>query len=260
MSNNETYALVVISILLMVGFAIAVVWFFIFAQKKIIGTKLKHKELELVFQKELLDNAVTVQENERDRIAKELHDDIGSKLNIAILNTHLLKKRIENDEESKLLFQRIENAINESAKRTRTISHELMPPVFQNFGFGYALEELQDSMNAAGEIKIAINYYQNVNIKDKIKLLHIYRILQELISNTIKHSKANVVNISFEKDNDNIIMIYKDNGNGFDKSRFTKGLGFNNIQTRCELLKGEMKYESALGLGFIMTIKFFNHD
>ncbi|MFM2395223.1 MAG: hypothetical protein RLZZ546_3206 [Bacteroidota bacterium] len=260
MSNNEIYALVVLSILLMVGFGIAVVWFFIIAQKKILGTKLKHKELELVFQKELLDNAVTVQENERDRIAKELHDDIGSKLNIAILNIHLLKKRLENDEDSKLLFHRIENSINESAKRTRTISHELMPPVFQNFGFGYALEELQSSLNAAGEIKIAINYYQNVNIKDKIKLLHIYRILQELLSNTIKHGKATIVDISFEKENNMIRLEYKDNGRGFDKSQYVKGLGFNNIQTRCELLRGEMKYDSAIGLGFKMSIKFYNHD
>lgn len=260
MSTGEEYTLIVIAMLLMVGFAMAVVWFFTVAQKKIIDSKLKQIELEVLFQKELLSNAVTVQENERDRIAKELHDDIGSKLNVALLNIHLLKKIMTKSDDASLLFERIEQAIQDSASSTRNISHELIPPVFQNFGFGYALEELQNSLNASGEIKITINYYQNVNIKDKIKLLHIYRILQELLSNTIKHGKASIVDIAFEKEGDYITLIYKDNGMGFNKTLLSKGLGFNNIHTRCELLKADMAYDSALGLGFRMTIKFINHD
>lgn len=260
MNNSEEYTLIVVSMLLMVGFSLAVVWFFTVAQKKIIDSKLKQIELEVLFQKELLANAVTVQENERDRIAKELHDDIGSKLNVALLNIHLLKKKMDSNDGSKLLFERIEQAIQDSANSTRNISHELIPPVFQNFGFGYALEELQNSLNASGEIKITINYYQNVNINDKIKLLHIYRILQELLSNTIKHSKATIVDIAFEKEGDFITLVYKDNGIGFNKLLLSKGLGFNNIHIRCELLKAEMNYDSALGLGFRMAIKFINHD
>ena len=121
MNTKEIYVLIIVSILLMITFAFAVIWFFTVAQKKIIGTKLKQNELEMLFQKELLANAVTVQENERDRIAKELHDDIGSKLNVALLNIHLLKKKKSPHEEINLLFERIHHAIQESAKRTRDI-------------------------------------------------------------------------------------------------------------------------------------------
>lgn len=262
MNSNITFIFIITAILFMVGFTIAVIWFFTFAQNKIIAAKLKQKELELIFQKELLTNAVTVQEEERDRIARELHDDIGSKLNIAMLNTQLIKLRHKDvDDEMTPLLQQLENALRNCADRARNISHELMPPMLQNFGFGHALEELQDSLSADSELKIAINYYQNVKINDKIKLLHIFRILQELLSNTIKYAKASSVDISFEKnDNEFITLTYKDNGIGFDKSAMKRGLGFNNIFTRSELLNGVMDYTSAPDLGFKLTLKFINHD
>jgi signal transduction histidine kinase len=260
MSDQMILFYILASIFLMLGFAVAVVWFFTYAQKKITNTKLKQKELEVTFQKELLSNTVTIQENERDRISRELHDDIGSKLNIAMLNIHLLKKNISDADIDMSNINIIEESIQNCANRTRMISHELMPPVLQNFGFKFAVEELEASLNASGSIKINIQYYQNVMVKDSFKLLHIYRILQELISNTIKYAKASKVDISFIKDSEDILLKYEDNGLGFDMKTIKHGLGIGNIKTRCELLKGVMKIDTQTGKGFILEVKFPNHD
>lgn len=260
MSSNTIYYLIVFAILLIVGFALAVIWFFTIAQRKIVGTQLKQKEAEVTFQKELLANTIATQENERDRIAKELHDDIGSKLNIATLNVHLLKKKLTLDEDTQTILDRLYEALNNSASRTRSISHELMPPVLQNFGFVYALEELQNSINGSGAVNINITNQKEVKIEDKLKLLHIYRIIQELISNTLKYAKATVVEVSFEESGENIILSYKDNGLGFDKNKASKGMGFSNLNARTELLKGKMSYETSIGNGFSLLLKFINND
>jgi signal transduction histidine kinase len=260
MEDKTIFIYIMASILLMLSFAIAVIWFFTYAQKRIISTKLKQKEMEIIFQKELLTNAVTIQETERDRIAKELHDEIGSKLNIASLNMHLLKSKIIHDEDSDTIFLRLDDALKSSAERTRTISHELMPPVFQNFGFAYAIEELQNSFNATSDLRILITDYQQIKITNKIKLLHIYRIIQELLSNTIKHAQATSINILFERQNEDVLFTYTDNGLGFDTRNMPTGMGFGNIKTRAELLDGTINYTSSLGKGFELTIKFPNHD
>jgi signal transduction histidine kinase len=244
----------------MLGFAFAVVWFFTYAQKKIINTKLAQKELEVAFQKELLTNTVTIQENERDRISKELHDDIGSKLNIAALNLHILRKNINSGETDTTALDTVEDAIQKCANRTRTISHELMPPVLQNFGFKYAVEELESALNASGSFKVNIQNYEDIMVKDSIKLLHIYRILQELVSNTIKYAKASKIDIYFVKDGSNMQLKYEDNGLGYDMKTAKSGLGTSNINTRCALLGGNMKIDTQIGKGFAIHIKFPNHD
>ena len=79
MNSATTFIFIIVSLLMFLSFAVAVIWFFTYAQKKIITTKIKQKEQEIRFQKELLSNTVAVQENERERIARELHDDVNSK-------------------------------------------------------------------------------------------------------------------------------------------------------------------------------------
>ncbi len=244
----------------MLAFAIAVVWFLNHAQKKIVEQKIKQKDLELQFQNDLLVNTVKTQENERDRIAKELHDDIASKLNIVHLNVQRLKEVIPKNTESNQMIDFIEMALKISTERTREISHELMPPLLNKFGINHTLTDLIHSVEMIGHISITMKNDYLIKISNQFKLLHLYRIIQEMINNTIKHAKASKILISFEEKADNLMMIYADDGIGYDMDVKSGGLGMNNILTRTKLLNGDIDVITSIDQGFKVYIKFPNND
>ena len=245
----------------MLIFAFAVIWFLNQTQKKLTSSKIKEQELLLNFRKELLLNTVKTEENERNRISKELHDDVTSQLSIINLNIHLLKQKVSDNIDMFKIIDHIESSLKQSKERTRTISHELMPLILKKFGLHHALKELEDSVNISEIFRLDITDDHLLNIQDDFKLLHIYRIIQELINNAIKYSKAKKVSIDFEEKQDtNIKMTYTDDGVGFDNTKTKKGLGLSNMNTRITLLDGTVEINSILGSGTSITFIFPNHD
>ena len=260
---NEANILIVIlsALITMLLFAFAVIWFLNQTQKKITVSKIKQQEMEIRFQEEMLINTVKTAEEERDRISKELHDDVTSKLNIVHLNLHLLKQKIHGNSEMQDLMEHIESSLKASVERARAISHELTPPLFKKFGFHHSLIELANTINISQNLELTITGENLLHITDDLKLLHLYRIIQELLNNTIKYSEAKNVSISFQKDNFNTIsMFYKDDGKGFEVEKSTNGLGMNNIKTRIRLLGGTMQLLSESGKGMLASFKFSNHE
>lgn len=261
MSENDIVVYILLSLVIMLLFAFAVIWFLNQTQKKLTSSKIKEQELLLNFRKELLLNTVKTEENERNRISKELHDDVTSQLSIINLNIHLLKQKVSENEDMFKIIDHIESSLKKSTERTRTISHELMPLMLKKFGLHHALKELEDSINITEIFQLDINNEHILNIKDDFKLLHIYRIIQELLNNAIKYSKAKNVHISFEEKQDlNIKLTYSDDGVGFDGKKIKGGLGFSNMNARITLLDGTVKINSILGSGTSITFIFPNHD
>jgi len=260
MTESNFVLYVLISVLIMVIIALGFIWFLSHAQKKITESKLKEQEIKMSAQKDLLLNTVKTEEKERNRIAKELHDDVSSQLGIVNLNLHLLKKKIPKDEEILMIVDQMATSLKNSAERTRTISHELMPVIFKKFGLHHALNEIEQNINLSQQMKLSIEDAYLIKITDEFKLLHIYRIIQELINNTLKYAHAKNIRIVFSEDFNDIILTYTDDGVGFDTSKAHTGLGISNITTRVTLLEGEINIESSKGLGFKTTIKFLNHD
>lgn len=261
MNENDIVIYILLSLVIMLMFAFAVIWFLNQTQKKLTSSKIKEQELLLNFRKELLLNTVKTEENERNRISKELHDDVTSQLSIINLNIHLLKQKLSNNEDMFKIIDHIETSLKKSTERTRTISHELMPLILKKFGLHHALKELEDSVNITEVFHLDFTNDHIIQIKDDFKLLHIYRIIQELINNAIKYSKANNVHISFEEKQDlNIKMTYTDDGIGFDDTKVKNGLGLSNINARITLLDGTVKIESILNSGTTITFIFPNHD
>ncbi len=244
----------------MLAFAVAVVWFLNHAQKKIAEQKIMQKDLELQFQNDLLVNTVKTQENERDRIAKELHDDITSKLNIVHLNVQRLKESIPISSETTQMVNFIEMALKQSTDRTREISHELMPPLLSKFGINHTLNELVHSIELHGRISISLKNDYLIKITNQFKLLHLYRIIQELINNTIKHAHASKILVTFQEREYNLIMVYADDGIGYDQEVESGNLGMNNILTRTKLLDGAIDVVTSIDQGFKVYIKFPNND
>ncbi len=260
MEGDSIVLYIIISILVSLLFALGVIWFLNHAQKKISQSRFRAQELKLNFQRLMLENTVRTKEQERDRISRELHDDVSSQLGIVNLNMHVLKQRMPDDHGLESIIDQIEMSIKKSSERSRAISHELMPISFKKFGIHLALEELVDSINVTGTMTLTVENDFLIELKDEFKLLHIYRVIQELLNNSVKYAKAKNISIDFLPIGTEIEMTYRDDGIGCDLSQNKEGLGLNNINTRATLLDGDVEFTSSINKGFLAVLKFPNYD
>lgn len=260
MKDIQLIITVLSGIVMMLGIAVAVIWFFSKGQKKIMKARMEQKEQELNFQKELLTATINTQETERDRIASELHDDITSQLNIIHLNLHMLKKNMGEAGIDNPLIDQIQSSLSASIERSRKLSHELMPPLLKKFGIAYVLGELETTINQIEGLQLQISSGHLIPYTGEEDQLHLYRIIQELIQNTLKYAGASLIKIQFRLDGDQLNMHYADNGKGIDPASTKTGSGFRNIQSRCQILKGSYEIEkSAEKPGFHIKFTFSTH-
>jgi signal transduction histidine kinase len=257
-TNNETGLILLSGILLMFVMGITLLAFFYFSKKKIIQKELEKKNIELQHSKELLEATLEVQEKERKRIAQDLHDDISSTLNVVSLNCHMLKlENLEKDKETEIVNTVIELS-SKVLENSRRIAHNLFPPVFDKFGLNAGIEELCREFNSIGNV--TVSYKSNIEFgnAERERHMHVFRILQELINNSIKHGKATGIDILFDTVDGKTTCIYNDNGKGFDPESLEnkKGLGMKNIRSRINFIKGNMSINSKLNRGTNITFSF----
>ena len=238
--------------------ALVLILFFYFSRKKIIKQQLEKRDLEITYQKELLKSVIITQEEERKRIAQDLHDDISSKLNIVSLNTHLLKTPHLSENEILEITDNIIGLTTKALDNSRRIAHDLLPPVLEKFGLDAGIQELILEFNSSKSLNIIYDNKIKFDIQDNDKHLHIFRILQELMNNSLRHGKASEINISFINVNAKNVFKYSDNGIGFDPNdvKNRKGLGMKNIESRVNFLDGELEIISELGKGIQVEFKF----
>lgn len=261
MQNNIQTEFISVIVYIFLGFllmAIVIIVFFFKSRKKIIEKELEKKNLEINYQKELLRAVIITQEEERKRIAQDLHDDISSKLNIVSLNTHLLKTPNLSENEAKDITENIITLTTKVLDSSRLIAHNLLPPVLDKFGFHAAVEEL--SLEFRTIKSVVVNYKnesKNEIFTNEIQL-HLFRILQELMNNSIKHGKASEISILISKKADENILVYTDNGIGFEleKLKSKSGLGMKNIESRVGFINGKMTLKSSKDEGIYVMINF----
>jgi signal transduction histidine kinase len=250
--------MMVIGILIMLALALAFVLFFNYSQKKILKEQMKNQQLAFDHQETLLHSTILTQEKERKRIARELHDEIGSKLNIILLNTYRLKKFRKDNSELEEIASEVNSVIHKTIETTRRISHDLLPPTLEEFGFVEAVKELRDSFIKTGNISINLDLIEiSMKISEHIVELNLFRVLQELINNSIKHGKATEIFIKLWLTSTRVRLEYRDNGSGFDMTNFAnmKGLGTKNIESRLNMINSDYQYNSELGSGFSIAIE-----
>ncbi len=234
--------------------AVSVLIFVYYSRKKIIQKEIEKKDLEITYQKQLLNATILVQEEERKRIARDLHDDISSKLNIISLNSHFLTASDLSDSETQQITTTIIDVTAKVLDSTRRIAHDLLPPILEEFGLHAAIQELCTAFSHAQTLAIVYTnpekqaFFNSVAVE---KHLHIYRILQELIPNSIRHGKATTIQITFEQKGTSKLCTYVDNGNGFESNglQLKKGLGLKNIESRIHFLNGTFTITSEVGKG-----------
>lgn len=256
--NTELANAVFFILLAFLSMFLVLILFFYFSRKKIVQIEVDKKNLEIEHQKELLNSVLITQEEERKRIAQDLHDDISSKLNVVSLNSHLLKTPNLNEAEQLEITNNIIELTQKALENSRRIAHDLLPPVLEKFGLHAGIEELVEEFNSTKIVKVS--YENNVDFESYPieKHLHIFRILQELLNNSLRHGKSTKVSIQFTTFEDQKTCTYIDNGLGFDSSRSEnqKGLGMKNIESRINFLGGNFSFTSKPNEGVKMVFNF----
>lgn len=237
---------------------LTLVLFFYFSRKKIVKIAVEKKNQEIHYQKEILQSVIQTQEEERMRIAQDLHDDISSKLNIVSLNTHLLKTPNLSEAEFAEITDNIVSLTKKALENSRRIAHDLLPPVFEKFGLHAAVEELVLEISTAKNVQINYENELDFSALDVNKQLHIFRILQELLNNSMRHGKATTISITFVGKNKQNICVYTDDGVGFNTNlgNQKRGIGMQNIESRINFLGGTINVQSEINKGVQIEFNF----
>jgi two-component system NarL family sensor kinase len=222
--------------------ALAIVFFVIFYQKKMLQARLNQQQMETEFQQKMMLASLESQENERQRLASELHDSIGAMLSTIRLSVLTLSRTEGLDKES---VQQTKKMIDDTIDSVRRISRDLMPSVLEKFGLTQAITEMCQMYSTVSGIAIPFTNTGEEKALDKAKEIMLFRLLQELINNAMKHSQGTRINVSASW-SDRLIIVVEDDGIGFnadEKNKTIGGLGLYNMQNRARIIGAEFNYE-----------------
>jgi two-component system NarL family sensor kinase len=246
------FSVATVGMLLLAG---AIILFVVFYQKRMIKEQMRHQALEFEYQQKMLQAELESQESERRRLAADLHDSIGGMLSTIRVGISTMGKLLPDPQSIDQTKQMLDDTITS----VRRISRDLMPSTLERFGLTHALRELCERFQATSKINIQFLQSEGFKSLDKTRELMIFRVVQELLNNAIKHSQANEIIVNLHA-NDCIQVSVEDNGIGFDPDAMKKdttsgkGLGLFNIENRARLLGAKLEYKRGRSQGSKTTI------
>lgn len=240
----------VIIILLIAGLLL----FILSYQKRIFKEKQLRAEQKLALQNQMISAKFESEENERRRIASDLHDSLGSLLWAAKVNSSFIQRTIPMDMKRLFSFNDLNNILDESISLVRKIAWELTPEAFYYTGLVTSVKKVCDRLNGKG---IEIKFHEgNSRLWNDDNALQMFRIIQELINNTIKHSGASALEIRMNWHSYAFELNFADNGIGLPKENKNKGIGLWNISQRVERMKGKIEIGNPpIGSGLAVIIR-----
>jgi signal transduction histidine kinase len=231
---------------LLVLILLVIVSFLLFYKKKKIQQEKIWQENRIIEEEKRSKAVLESEENERQRLARELHDGVGQLLTATKLNLSLANNSEYKEKENTL--QNAINVLDDSIKEIRNISHNMVPDVLLRFGLQKAIEDFSNRINQSKKIEIIFecNNFNENSLNDASKLM-LYRIIQEAVNNAIKYAEASQLNIQLSADDAEISLLMEDNGKGFDviKANEKGGIGLKNMQLRTNYLKGKLIIDST---------------
>lgn len=228
---------------------------FVVYHKKSVKAREEKFRLEKAYQEQLIFSNLKTLEEERQRFARDVHDEIGVNLSTVSMRIKGLNKASDDGERSRLLDE-MAAVVEHSIHSTRRIAHNLIPPGLEKFGLHHILQEQVQHLSQGSNLRIVVEAEENIPRVGFEAELMLYRILQELLQNTIKYANATIVHIGLEWQHQHYVVTYRDNGKGFDLRNTTdKGLGLRNIESRAKMIGAELKLRSAEGKGMKAIIR-----
>lgn len=214
------------------------------------------KRSELERQRNLgLRAVIEAEEKERIRIARDLHDGLGQMLSTARVNMAALEGEVKEEDEA--VLNSAMSVLDDSIKELRSISHNMMPVALIEFGLPRAVEVLVNRVNEAKAMQVEWKCDGIERLEQSVEI-SVYRIIQEVLNNMIKHSQASRIVIDLKKQGSRVLLKIQDNGTGFDTGSIGKsrGIGWNNIYSRLSVVNGKMDVQSDPGSGTVINIDF----
>ncbi|MDO6807633.1 sensor histidine kinase [Zobellia galactanivorans] len=219
----------------------------------------QEKEVALLKQKqenEVFSAMIEGQEKERKRLAIDLHDGLGGRLSGISLNLSKLNKD-EPKEYPKAQLQKVTKDLNDALTELRSIARNMMPETLVKFGLQAALKDYCSSMTGNGT-KVTLQFYGTEKGIDLNQQVTMYRVIQELINNAVKHAKATEVLVQYMRDGNRVDITVEDNGIGLNKNDFEEkegGMGISNLRTRVAYLKGDLEFHSEENEGTTVNVQ-----
>lgn len=232
-------AIIIVLVFIILSF---VIWILYTGYKRMTEANLREARTALDHQKKLLETSIYTQEKERERIAADLHDSLIGKLTVVRMKSQLGAAPAD-----------IEVMLGESIAEARRISHDLTPPLIEH----RTIQELISTLISPWEQKLNIAYYTDIRtlstVAPQVKM-QLLRIVQELITNIVKHAASTKVNIHLRQTEYKLIVVVIDNGVGYESAQLKAGLGLQSLEMRVQYLCAAHRVKSLPGKGTCVTI------
>ncbi len=206
------------------------------------------RQLEDTFRIESMQSMIEGQESERRRVAHDLHDSLGGLLAATKMRLENLTGKVPglsaNEE-----FAKIKGLLDDTIAETRQISRNLQPGSLHQFGLMKAIRDLIGRVQGEGVPTISFQHYGDFTDLDHTKALNCYRIVQELLQNSLKHAKATEFLVQLGRTDIVLTLLVEDNGTGYDPNRVVKGMGTDNVSQRVQFVQGVISIQTAAGQG-----------
>jgi len=197
------------------------------------------------------------QDDERKRIAKDLHDRLGGILSTIKLYFNSVNDKIDDLKQENLnQYQKANQLLDKAVEEVRAIAHNMESGILSKFGLVAELENLVENIQESKQIKIQfITHGMRTRLDNKMEA-EIYKIIQELVSNILKHADATKITLQIIRDNNAVNILVEDDGKGFILEEVKRGMGLKNIALRVDNLNGELLIDSTVGRGSTISIDF----
>lgn len=244
--------LFLVSSIIFLLMGLALVLFIMQYQKKTISQSEELQNSKVNHQKQMLDATIQSQESERKRIASNLHDSLGAQLSTIRL---FMLMQGEEKKELKEFADESAEMLLESIQEVRGIAQDLLPGALKYGGLVSACTQFFNAIEKSTPIQLNAQFDGDVIRLSEKNELSVFRVIQELVNNTLKHAEASVIDLNVNFQGSMLLITYKDNGVGLPENRMHQGLGLLNIESRIQSLKGDYTVHSHPGKGVEFVIE-----
>lgn len=226
--------------------------------------RLKHNnellQVHSDYRNELMKTQVEVLETTLNELSQQLHDDVGQMITFSIVQLNNIKTE---DVHLQQEIQKVRESVQGSMQSLRDVSKTLSTDYISSFGMLESLNKLIERVRKASLLTIETDFKNSISLESRSNEIFAFRIIQELITNTLKHAEATRIRLSIVRNESDVIIEYTDNGRGLREASLSSlsdknGMGFTNIMKRVNLMKGKMTVEN-LNPGFKFVLTFPNH-